>query len=46
LALPEVDWSWPPETLAPVLASIFKKITVDLVGGVLVGEWRVPEWRR
>ena len=46
LAVPAVDWSWPPKQLNGVLGALFEEITLDPVTfqPVRFG-WQVPEWR-
>ena len=46
LAVPAVDWSWPPRQLNGVLCALFEEIALDPVTfqPVRYG-WRVPEWR-
>lgn len=40
-----VDWSWPPDALGPVLAGLWKRVTVNLATGSVAAEWTVPGWR-
>ena len=46
LAVPEIDWSWPPKELNGVLSALFEEIALDPTSfqPVRYG-WRVPEWR-
>jgi len=46
LAVPAIDWSWPPKQLNGVLCALFEEIALDPVTFQPVRySWRVPEWR-
>ncbi len=46
LAVPTIDWSWPPRQLNGVLGALFEEIALDPVTfQPLRFIWRVPEWR-
>jgi hypothetical protein len=40
-----VDWSKPPEAIQPVLATMWRRVVVDLAAKSFEAEWLVPEWR-
>lgn len=43
--VPEVDWTWPPETINLVLRSMFEYIELGPDLHPIRAEWLVPEWR-
>ena len=47
LDVPQIDWSWPAETLNPVLRSLWDRIELDhdMQPTPAGFSWRVPEWR-
>lgn len=47
LAVPDVDWSWPPKAINHALRAIFEDVRLDPETFQPVAfAWRVPEWRR
>ena len=40
-----VDWTWPADVLAAVLASLWRRVTVDMATGTIEADWIVPQWR-
>jgi DNA invertase Pin-like site-specific DNA recombinase len=46
VAVPELDWTWPPSVLNRVLAAIWDHVEVDEQMRPLEAVWRVPEWRQ
>ncbi len=46
LAVPAIDWAWPPKPLNGVLSALFEEIALDPVSFQPTRfTWRVPEWR-
>lgn len=45
LAIPSIDWTWPPERLNPVLRALWKEIRLGPDMRPASAEWSVPEWR-
>jgi DNA invertase Pin-like site-specific DNA recombinase len=46
LAIPDVDWAWPPRQLNNVLRALFDRIELDPATFQPTSlEWTVPEWR-
>jgi DNA invertase Pin-like site-specific DNA recombinase len=45
VAVPEIDWGWPPQTLNGVLRTILGAIDLDGRMKPIRANWLVPEWR-
>ena len=47
LDVPEIEWTWPPERLNPVLRALWERIDLgpDMLPKPDGFAWRVPEWR-
>jgi DNA invertase Pin-like site-specific DNA recombinase len=46
MAVPTIDWSWPPKKLNAVLRALFDRVELDAATFQPTGfEWAVPEWR-
>ena len=45
LAVPELDWTWPPEAVNTVLRAMWSEIRLDASMHPVKAEWRVPGWR-
>ncbi len=45
IAIPEVDWSWPPAELNAVLRALWDRIELDDQLRPVSATWVVPEWR-
>jgi DNA invertase Pin-like site-specific DNA recombinase len=41
-----VDWTLPAARLQPILAALWREVTVDLVARTFEADWLVPEWRQ
>jgi DNA invertase Pin-like site-specific DNA recombinase len=44
--IPEIDWTWPPARLNPVLRALWDRIDLGADLRPIRAEWTVPEWRR
>jgi DNA invertase Pin-like site-specific DNA recombinase len=45
LAVPEIDWSWPPEVINRVLRAMWDHVEVGPDMRPVRAAWNVPEWR-
>ncbi len=45
VAVPAIDWSWPPGEINNVLRALWQHIELDQQMQPVRAEWRVPEWR-
>ncbi len=45
LAVPALDWMWPPEAVNAVLRAIWSEVRLDANMRPIEAVWRVPEWR-
>lgn len=45
LAVPTIDWSWPAETLNPVLRALFRSVDLGPDMQPVRADWTVPDWR-
>jgi DNA invertase Pin-like site-specific DNA recombinase len=43
--IPEIDWTWPPARLNPVLRALWARIDLGPDLRPISAEWTVPEWR-
>lgn len=44
-AIPEIDWTWSPERLNPVLRALWNRIDLGPDLRPVSADWTVPEWR-
>jgi len=45
VAIPTLDWTWPPPTINEVLRSMWEYVQLDVQLRPVRAEWAVPEWR-
>jgi hypothetical protein len=45
VALPSLDWSWPPDKINVVLRAMWERIDLDEQMRPIGAVWTVPEWR-
>ena len=45
LAVPALDWTWPPEAVNRVLRALWSEVRLDEQMRPVEAVWRVPQWR-
>ena len=45
VAVPPLDWTWPPEAVNAVLRAMWRWIELDEHMRPVLAEWTAPEWR-
>ncbi len=45
VAVPEIDWTWPPAQINAVLSALWDHVELDEHMRPICAEWAVPDWR-